>query len=681
MFKIGISILFFSAIAMANIPVIGQILTSNGSPLAYAVIADNTDQKWVIADENGKFYYYFAAVTSDTLSVSRYGYQSGKLIIVDKSYYSVSLTPDPIQQKEVIVSGEDYFSQGQITNTYRLEIGNDNPQKTFQQIPGITIRSYGGRAGIMTISTNGSPAVNTKIILDDIDLTSAQNGETDLSQIPETFFSNVTVANSPGILYGSGAVDGVLRISPQNQKTYFSASSGSFGLGSLSGNINKNWSKWSANLSFGYLTDDGNYKYSICNIDTSRTNNDFERKYITFRVTGRISEKSNLSAMLLESKQIRGVAGSVEWPSTEARRKDHLRLANLTYNQLHKDGYSKLQLSYRKSYENYNDPNPWWPIASTHDIYSSIIRFQHHNNIWNDISGTFLYEGKVENLKSTDVGDHQRYFNSFASIGTIPVWDKINLFPAMRFDISGNYELNPTADFRAIYNANMNSVIEYHFGTGFRYPTLNDLYWQPGGNPELNPEKSKYHTIKYRLYWKADNFSNFYFNIGNKITDDLIQWVPIDESYYIWQPQNIASSSRTNLTIGGQYDFEIIPLQISGHFTYQKTKNIDLNKQLLYAPQYIGFIGLSFNHQTFRIGVQTHYTGSRLAAYGHHDDTYLPDYWYTSISLEYKTEVFGNLVLFKIDVKNLLDAPYMSINSYPEPGRIVNFGIKYELSK
>ena len=61
-----------------------------------------------------------------------------------------------------------------------------------------------------------------------------------------------------------------------------------------------------------------------------------------------------------------------------------------------------------------------------------------------------------------------------------------------------------------IYNNLKGSEIEYHYGTGFRYPTFNDLYWQPGGNPDLEPEKSWYQTIKYKLYLDDHYLNNMY---------------------------------------------------------------------------------------------------------------------------------------------------------------------------
>ena len=679
MLKKGIIVLLFSAFAMADAPIIGQVFSENRNPLAYAVIVDDTGQNWVIADENGQFNYHFSAGIGDTLSVSRYGYQKSILVITDKPFYMIALTPDPIKQEELIVSGEKQNFHGQIINIYQANIGNNNPQNIFQQIPGITIRSYGGKAGIVTLSTNGSPTVNTKILLDDIDLTSAQNGETDLSQIPETLIGQITAANSPGIFYGSGAVDGVLRITSQNQQTYFSASSGSFGFGSFSGNINKNWNKWTANLSAGYLKDDGNFQYAIEDSNISRSNNDFERKYIALRATGRISEKSNLSAMLMESHQERGVAGSTDWPSPEARRDDNLQLAAVTYNQLHTNGYSKVQLSYRRSLENYNDPNPWWPIESEHDVRGTALKIQHHRYIWNDVTGTFLYEGKLEKLESTDVGDHERNTNSMASVVTIPIWNNLNVVPALRFDRAGSNQIQPTMDFRLIYNNLTGTEIEYHYGTGFRYPTFNDLYWQPGGNPDLDPEKSRYQTIKYKLYLDDNYLNNIYFNIGNRYTDDLIQWAPINEGSFVWQPQNIASSHRTNFTIGSQFNLEHFPLQIALHATYQKTKDIDLDKALLYAPEVIGYAGISYGIKALNIAFSAHYTGERISSYGYPDDKSLPSYIQTNATFQYLLSLFGNQFSLMLDVNNVLDKQFESINGYPEPGRIFNFGIKYAL--
>jgi len=680
MFKNGIIVILFSAFAMADAPISGQVFSSNGQPLAYAVISDGDN--WVIADENGQFNYFYAD-TGDTLSISRYGYVTEELIISESSFYSITLEPLPIRQKDIIVSGKEYNFNGQIVNSYRENVGIDSPQNVFQQIPGLSIRSYGGKAGIMNLSTNGSPTVNTKILLDDIDLTSAQNGETDLSQIPETFVNNVSVATSPGIFYGSGAVDGVIRILPLINTSSLFISSGSFGFGSFSGNISKSFNKWSANLSAGYLKDDGNFKYSTEDSSTTRLNNDFERKYVALNSTVRFSDKSNIKALLIESRQERGVAGSTDWVSPEARRDDKLRLAALTFNRLHSNGYSKVQINYRKSLENYNDPNPWWPINSEHDVLGTSLKLQHHCNILKDITGTFLYEGKLEKLESTDVGIRERKTNSIASNITIPIGDSLNVIPALRFDRTGSDQFQPTMDLRLLYNKMRKSEIEYHYSTGFRYPTFNDMYWQPGGNPNLEPEKSWYIVLKYKFYLNDNYLNNIYFNIADRHTDNLIQWIPIDETFFIWQPRNIARSHRTNFTIGSQYNLEKLPLQIAMHATYQKTNDIDLDKPLLHAPEIIGFAGMNYTINALNIALSAHYTGERITAYpnfSNPDDTMLPSYVQTTATLQYQLPLLGNQFSIMLDVNNILDKQFESISGYPEPGRNFRIGIKYFIS-
>ncbi len=681
MFQKGLLVILITAFAIADAPISGQVFSSNGIPLSYAIITDKISQNWVIADENGYFNYHFnAPLTQDhELNVSRYGYQANSLIISNKFFYTIELQPQPIKQEPIIVSGTEAILPGQITNNYQNNFG-DNPYNVFQQIPGISIRSYGGKAGIMTLSFNGSPTVNTKILLEDIDITSAQNGETDLSQIPETFINQIAVASSPGIFYGSGAVDGVLKINPWQENTSVSASLGNYGYTAIKGNYGNNWENISLNLLAGYLSNDGNYIYTVEDSQSTRVNNDFKRKYIALKGAVRISNRSNISTTVMESNQERGVTGSIGWPSPIARRNDKLQLGNLTYNRLNKSGYTKFQLNHRKSIENYEDPNPFWPISSEHIVFGNSLKIQHNQTIWKNATANFLYEGKLERIESNDVGDHERFTQSLAAEISIPLLNIIKFIPAFRIDRIRESDIYPTSNLRIAYNGLKYMELEYNIGTGFRYPTFNDLYWQPGGNPDLKPENSLNQSLKSKLYFKNNYNNNIYLNISDIRTDDLIQWVPLDETFFVWQPQNIASSRRTSITVGNQFSMAKLPLQISWHTTFQKTNDVDLNKPLLYAPEVIGFIYISYDFHIIDIGIQAHYTGKRLVEYGFSDDISLPGYWYTSATLQYKTKLFGSLLSFIAEATNLLDKQYMSINGYPEPGRILNLSIKYSLT-
>ena len=680
MFKQAVLVLLFAAFAMANTPITGQVFSSNGNPLAYAVIANNFGNNWVIADDNGYFNFSTSLKQGDTLSVSRYGYQTDLLEITNERFYTISLLPAPIAGGPIIVSGSNNGFQGQITNTYSKTDDSENLQNLFHQIPGLSIRSYGGKAGLMNLSTNGNPTVNTKIILGDVDIASAQNGEGDLSQIPEVFFNSISVANSPGIFYGSGAVDGVLKLNPQQANSSISTSFGNYDYQSINGNYSKKWKQLSINLNAGYLKDDGDFKYIIDEESLTRENNDFERKYISLKSTIKLSHKSTFNAFLMESRQQRGAAGTITWASPFARKDDKLQLGNISYNHLNKSGYTKFQLNTRRSLENYDDLNPSWPINSEHTVYGNTVKIQHSQNIWNDVSANFLAEGKQEKIESTDVGNHTRNTQSLATEFSIPLLNKFKLFPAFRADKVGDSEFHPTQAIRITYDGLNKSELEYYIGTGFRTPTFSDLYWNPGGNSNLESETSWNQSLKFKYYFNNNYSNNIYLNIYDKHTEDLIQWVPIIETPSVWQSQNIARSRQSNITIGTRFSLIAMPLQVTSHATYQKTEDLILKKPLIYAPNVIGFIGLSYDFYRVNLGFQTHYTGERIASYGSENDTNLPAYWYTSATIMYKTELLGNTVSFLIDTANLLDKKYMSINGYPEPGRRIVFGIKYELA-
>jgi len=233
MTKYIILIISILSIALADPSITGQVFDEKGNTLSYAIITNESNQNWVIAYANGWFNFNSQSNINDTLQVSRYGYHNRKLIITSKLFYNVILIQEPIDRKTVEVIGYNRYLNDNITNTFHKQLDDGNRQSIFNYMPGLMIRSYGGNAGIMTASTLGSATVNTKILFDDIDISSAQNGETDISQIPLGLVDHITSVSSPSILHGSGASNAVININQSNDKTYFSAKMGSYNFKSL----------------------------------------------------------------------------------------------------------------------------------------------------------------------------------------------------------------------------------------------------------------------------------------------------------------------------------------------------------------------------------------------------------------------------------------------------------------
>jgi hypothetical protein len=263
MIKQTILVISIFSIVVAKPLITGQVFNDKGKPLSFAVITDKSTQHWVITDETGRFVVNFPTEKGDTLFVNRYGYKKTKFIINDHTFYGIDLKPKPISIDAVSVPGSQDNLIGTISNTYYNNFTDINSKIILDQVPGIIIRTYGGNAGNISIGTIGSSATHTKILLGNIDLTSAQNGETDASQIPPAMLNQISVANSPGIFYGSGASDAAIKIDPIQDRSSFILKYGSFNQTAFDGNYQSIFGKTSLNLLGGYFYDHGNFKYTL----------------------------------------------------------------------------------------------------------------------------------------------------------------------------------------------------------------------------------------------------------------------------------------------------------------------------------------------------------------------------------------------------------------------------------
>ena len=60
-------------------------------------------------------------------------------------------------------------------------------------------------------------------------------------------------------------------------------------------------------------------------------------------------------------------------------------------------------------------------------------------------------------------------------------------------------------------------------GSFYRVPTINELFWSPGGNPDLKAEQS--YGLKYSVQGKIGAV-NTYFTTDQLYHNNLIQWTP-----------------------------------------------------------------------------------------------------------------------------------------------------------
>src|SRR5690606_22428207 len=97
-------------------------------------------------------------------------------------------------------------------------------------------------------------------------------------------------------------------------------------------------------------------------------------------------------------------------------------------------------------------------------------------------------------------------------------------------------------------------LLKTSLGKGYKVPTLNDRYWDPGGNPDLLPEESingevGLHWLKNGLFsW--DQSLTFY----RMQVDNWIIWLPQGS---VWSPENIRDVQNQGIEYQGKADWKL----------------------------------------------------------------------------------------------------------------------------
>jgi iron complex outermembrane receptor protein len=213
----------------------------------------------------------------------------------------------------------------------------------------------------------------------------------------------------------------------------------------------------------------------------------------------------------------------------------------------------------------------------------------------------------------------------------------------------------------------------------YRVPTMNDLYWNPGGNPDLKPE-SGYSTeagllIYFNLPKQKINFS-FEPTVFNKNIDNWILWLP-GISY--WSPQNIMQvwsrgmETRSELRFTAQkFSVKINVMTNYVLSTNEKIKlenDASLHKLLIYTPMYSGHAKITLQYKKFSLSYLHKYVGYR---YTSADNTeFLTPYNLANVYAAYQLKLKNYDINFFAEANNIFNQQYQVLLNRAMP--LVNY--------
>ena len=594
----------------------------------------------------------------------------------------------------VVVLDEKFFEE---TNYYFLGdvLSNNSTSINFFQ--------SGGYGTASAIQLRGLPKRYSTVYIDGVKMSdpSSVSGDFDFNHILTNQISRVEILKgSQSSVYGSGAIGGTINITTKkgtrNQKGDFFYNTGSHGTNNIS--ISRSGKKDNLNYlaSFERFQTDGISQMSHNEEKDAYRNNSFLGKLDTqLNDSLELEGTIRLRDTYLQYDKVVDTATATH--SEEENGRHYLASGALNY-KLNEKFSNKLSLtsSYiKRSYDaaagsgnlikdNYYGERYSYSYLGNYnfDLDNSLIfgveREEDQIGYNKDLTGT-----KRESYYTTSsFYDYQKRIskNLYATFGS-------------RFDdnsVAGDEESH-RATFAYLFD-DKKTKIKSSFGTGFRYPSLYEMYYVYAANadslPFVKAERSKSFDIGFERTFDKVKYDLTYFNSSY---DNVLEG---------WKTGNSSGVNYTTQNMPGKVESQgvefISNLKYNSHLsfglnytytnTYDGAEQDDPNKsssflssQMVRVPKHLVNLITQFNipnKENLNIIINTKWSEDSRD-YGNGNRTYnderLDSYLVNDLKINYK--LFNNYNLF-FKITNVFDENYETSKDYSQMKRSFNFGLK-----
>ena len=578
-----------------------------------------------------------------------------------------------------------------------------------------------GRATLSTVSFRGTSPSHTQVVWNGLRINSPMLGMTDFSMIPSFLVDKATLLHgSSSVTEAGGGLGGAVRLStiPVQEEGFglhFVQGVGSFWTFDDFLRLTYNKGRWQTSTRVVFSTSKNNYRYR--NYDKRENIYDDEGKIVgQYYPEERNRNGSFRDAHLMQDVYYKTKGGD-----------------RLSLNVWYTNSYRELPLlttDYGSSptYENYQRENTFrgvvgydhirrnWQVGAkagyiytwlgydySYNNVASTCSRSRINTIYGSLSGNYSFE-EARVVLSADVTLHENFVRSednavgykadrtelsaVVSARWQPI-ERLGVAATLREEMYGTkWTLPiPVVAIEGVVSKKGNVMLRASASRNYRAPSLNDLYFRPGGNPDLRSESGWSYDAGissevgrkdiYKFRVSASWFESW--------IDDWILWLPTNKGFF--SPRNVKSvhsygvEAQASLWVRLAKDWR---LELNGSAAWTPSVNVgepisagddSIGKQLPYIPHFSASV-------TGRLSFRS---WSLLYKWCHYSERYtmssndvsltgrLPAYFMNNIELEKGFSFRWAELTLKGAINNLFDEEYVSVLSHPMPG--INFEI------
>ncbi len=599
----------------------------------------------------------------------------------------------------------------------------------LSQSTSIFIKSY-GRGTMATASFRGTSPSHTQVLWNGMNINSPMMGQVDFSLIPSYFVDDMSLWHGASSVNVTGSALGgaiTLGTAPEKKKGFdlhFIQGIGSYKTYDDFFRLVYAGEKWQSSTRIYLTRSDNDFKYT--NYDKALINEDGSYnpgyeisrnkncQYQDFHLLQELyydrkdGNKFSLAAWFMNSD--RGV------PMLQSDQRDEAdyktRQKETTFrgvggwersseklNLSGKLGYTYTHMLYTYDARVTDNQMVRMENASSY-IYSGFLRGNAEyipSEKWmigGNMNGRFNYVDSYnleQNAVNTGYLKNRPEISALATVRYRPC-DRVGLAVDVREEYYGRFTpLIPAAFLDVTIWKRYGLIFKSSITKNYRYPTLNDLYFQPGGNPDLRPERGFTYDagLEFTLR-QTDRFTlKGEATVYNSHIDNWIVWLPTFKGF--WTPRNVKEVHNYGVELKGKASLRLGEWTLWLDANWSRTRAINngdpmswadesIGKQLVYVPEYLSAVMGQVSWREFYLIYKYNYYSKRYTTSSNLMNSRIDElnsYYMNDISLEKRFRCHRTGISVKFSVYNLFNEEYVSVLSRPMPRRnyTLTFGL------
>ncbi|MEZ5047859.1 MAG: TonB-dependent receptor [Chitinophagaceae bacterium] len=578
----------------------------------------------------------------------------------------------------------------------------DNLEKVLAIYSNAFVRNY-GNSNLSTISLRGSSAAQTQVVWHGISINNALHGMSDFSLFPTSFFSSVSIYNNT---LAANTIGGYISLDqkPQLYNKDWSVSAAYHWESLLNHSSFLNFEKsnrktiFTTQVSLKYAHN----KYAFDNTFLNKRDTITHGLYKSFQNISSIHRKINNNDQIAVHVWYSHTNREIPKATFEGKSEKEeciKTLRTVVENNLRIGKYkSHTQLGF--IYDDYTFTDSILQIHSNSSVNTYSLSENLTYTLGHEHTATLSATSSIQHMNTEPFQNIARQLISF-QYKVSPRYNKWYIATMFQKEFTNRFSLPLIASLSMKYKVWKKHFLQASVSKNYRIPTLNELFYIPGGNEQLKPEISKNAEggISSNLFYKKHLLTMDH-TLYTRHVQDWILWY----GGAIFTPHNIQEVWSRGYEAQLNYKFFIKkkPSEIIQEIIIAKSEKIlsektihaqvfysynlatsiksniqndqSIGKQIPYVPRYQLKTSIAYQTDFFKADYIYTYTGYRFITTD--ESQYLLPYSQHHIYVSYLYQMKQYKFRFSMSLQNLFNRTYESMIGRVMPGRSIAFGIQ-----